>query len=330
MQNGGTPRFTRECISPPASVANLDCLAPFTIKSVAFPLAKLPTQRENAGACTRIRIWQALRALHLWHLASLDAPTVAVMWTLAFAWAVGVHLDGWVPLLIACGTWTVYVGDRLLDAQRAIRSGNLGALRERHYFHWRHRRVLIPMACATAAIATVLVAQCMPVAARNRDTALAAAALMYFSGVHTAARIPDWLRRLASKESLVGLLFTAGCAAPALSRLHSSHGPIFACLALFVALAWVNCAAIESWESPHNQTAVFPRSLVVGIAAIAVSGALAFTDMRATALACSAAASALLLALLDRKRARVSPLTLRALADLVLLTPLVLVLLGTR
>ncbi len=63
------------------------------------------------------------RALHLWHLASLDAPTVAVVWTLAFAWAAGVHLDRWVLVLLASGTWTVYVGDRLLDAHRAIRVG---------------------------------------------------------------------------------------------------------------------------------------------------------------------------------------------------------------
>ena len=307
-----------------------DCLAPFTIKLVALPQAKPPAQRENTGACTRTHTSQALRALHLWHLGSLDAPTVAIAWTLAFAWTVGVHLDRWVPLLIACGTWTVYVGDRLLDAQRAMRSGNLSALHERHYFHWRHRRVLIPIACATATIATVLVAQCMPVAVRSRDSVLAAAALMYFSGVHTAARIPDWLRKLASKESLVGLLFTAGCAAPALSRLHSSHAPIFACLALFVLLAWANCAAIESWESTHHQSAIFRRTLVLGVAAISISGALAFTDMRATSLASSAAASAFLLALLDRKRATVSPLTLRALADLVLLTPLFLVFLGTR
>lgn len=297
---------------------------------MALPPAKSLTRRESTGACAPAHTWQAPRALHLWHLASLDAPTVAVVWTLALAWTAGVHLDGWVPLLIACGTWTVYAGDRLLDAHRAMRSGNLGALRERHYFHWRHRRVLIPIACATASITAVLVTQCMPVAVRSRDSVLAAAALMYFSGVHTAARLPDWLRRLASKESLVGLLFTAGCAAPALSRLHSAHGPFLVCLALFAALAWANCAAIESWESTNNQTLVFRRTFVLGIAGIAASGVLAFTDMRASALASTAAASALLLALLDRKRARVSPLTLRALADLVLLTPLVLILMGAR
>ena len=297
---------------------------------MALPLANPLTQRENNCECAQIRTWQAPRALHLWHLASLDAPTVAVVWALAFAWAAGVDLNRWLPLLLACGTWTVYVGDRLLDAQRAIRSSDLGALRERHYFHWRHRRLLIPIACATAVIAAILVARCIPFPVRSRDSVLAAAALMYFSGVHSTTRLPDWLRRLASKELLVGLLFTAGCAASTLSRLHSAHGPLFACLAFFAALAWLNCAAIESWESSKNRTSVLLHTLALGTAGLALSAAFAFMDAQASALACSAAASALLLSVLDRIRARISALTLRTLADLVLLTPLVLVILRAR
>ncbi len=294
---------------------------------MALPLANPLTHRENSCQCTQT--WQAPRALHLWHLASLDAPTVSVVWALAFAWAAGVHLDLWVPLLLACGTWTVYVGDRLLDAHRAIRSGNLGALRDRHYFHWRHRHLLVPIACASAAIATDLVAHRMPVAVRSHDSVLAAAALVYFSGVHISTKLPEWLPKFASKEFLVGLLFTAGCAAPTLSHLHSAQWPFFACLEFFVALAWVNCAAIESWESSSSQTAILLSTFVLGAASLAASLAFAFTDARASALACSVAASALLLSLLDRTRTRISPLTLRTLADLVLLAPLV-VFLGAR
>jgi hypothetical protein len=270
------------------------------------------------------------RALHLWHLASLDAPTVAVAWTLAFAWAANVHLDSWVLLLLASGTWTVYVGDRLLDARRAIGSGRRDALRERHYFHWRHRRLLIPVACATAAIAANLVTRRMPVAVRSRDSIIATAALIYFSGVHSAARLPLWLRRLVSKELLVGLLFTAGCAAPTLSRSHSAQWPFFACLLIFVALAWLNCIAIECWESSENQNTVFLYAFVLAAAGVAASGALAITDPRAAALVCSATVSALLVCLLDRTRTRLSPLTLRMLADLVLMTPLIFVVLGAR
>jgi hypothetical protein len=296
---------------------------------VALSLANPLTLYDNSRKCAPTRAWQVSRALHLWHLTSLDAPTVAVVWALAFAWTVGVHLDRWVLLLLASGTWTVYVGDRLLDAHHAIRSRHLGALRERHYFHWRHRRLLIPMACVTAAIAATLVLRRMPVAVRSRDSVLAAAALIYFSGVHSSARLPRWLRRLASKEMLVGLLFTAGCAAPTLSRLHSARWPVFTCLVLFVALAWVNCAAIERWESSVNET-VFRRAFVLGIAGVGASVAFLFLEPRASALACSIAAGALLLCMLDRTRTRVSPLTLRAVADLVLLTPFVLVILGAR
>jgi hypothetical protein len=297
---------------------------------VALPLANPLTQRENGCEDVPARSWRVPRALHLWHLASLDAPTVAVVWTLAFAWAARVYLDLWVPLLIAFGTWTVYVGDRLLDVHRAIRSGDLDALRDRHYFHWRHRRWLIPMACGTAAIAADLVACRMPVGVRSHDSVLAAATLLYFSGVHSSARLPRWLARLASKELLVGLLFTAGCAAPTLSRLHSARLPFFACLVLFAALAWLNCTAIESWESRMNRTRVSLHTFVVGAVCVGASGAFLLMDVHASELACSAAISALLLSALNDMRTRVSPLTLRTLADLVLLAPLALIIAGAR
>jgi hypothetical protein len=269
-------------------------------------------------------------ALHFWHLASLDAPTVAVVWAIAFAGAAGVQLNSCVPWLIACGTWTAYVGDRLLDARRAMRSLRTDSLRERHYFHWRHRRLLIPSACVTAAIAVVLILSRIPVSMRNRDSVLAAAALIYFSGVHSAATLPSWVRMRVSKEFLVGLLFTAGCAAPTLSRLHSAQRSFIACLALFVALAWLNCSAIERWESFRPRSGLFQRMAILGIACFVVAGALSYTDARASALACTAGVSALLLLLLDRIRIRISPLTLRTLADMVLLTPMILIAMGAR
>ena len=206
-------------------------------------------------------------------------------------------------------------------------------MRDRHFFHWRHRRSLIPIACATAAIAIILIADRMPAAVRDRNSVLAAAALVYFSGVHSTARLPVWLRKLVSskllsKELIVGLLFTAGCIAPTIARVHFISWPFCVCFALFAMLAWINCSAIESWESSRLPSRVPLQTAVLAISAIAASGAMAFLNWRLSALACSAAISALLLSLLDRRRAAISPLTLRALADLVLLTPLVAVLLG--
>lgn len=300
--------------------------------SPANPLTVCDHQRPQA----KTPVWQAPRPLVLWQLASVNAPTVAVVWALAFAWLSGVHLQAWVLPLLACGTWTVYVGDRLLDVSRATRSGRLNELRERHYFHWQHRRTLIPLACCTAALAAALVVDRMPIAIRERNSVLAAAALMYFSGVHSPVRIPAWLRRLVSKELLVGVIFTAGCAAPAISQMHftadrgSAKWPLFVCFAFFAALAWVNCRAIEHWESSEKQAGVLLPAGMLTVAGAAISAALWQTNPRAAALAFAGTTSSLLLLLLDRARFSISALTLPVLADIVLLTPALLLPLGAH
>jgi hypothetical protein len=305
-----------------------------TIREVAFPLVSPQTaEKLEAIPVTSPRI-TASRLLALWHLASLDAPTVAVVWTLAIAWAAGVRLEPWIPLLIACGTWTAYAGDRLLDARRAIRSGNLDVLRERHYFHWRHRRKLLPIAACTAAIASILVLRLMPLAAREHDSLIVGAALAYFSGVHSPTRFPPWLRRITSKELLVGALFAAGCAAPAFSQVHSklagasNPGAILACVAFFAVLAWLNCTAIECWESRSERPHIRALATMTCLTGFAIALAMSFTHARASALVCSGAFSALLLLLLDRYRHRIAPLALRVLADVVLLVPAILILPG--
>ncbi len=271
--------------------------------------------------------------LRLWHLASFDAPTVAVAWALGFAWTAGVRLPLWVPVLLALATWAVYVGDRLLDARTGLRSGALHTLRERHFFHWRHRRILLPLAvgavCAAAAIVFVL----MPVAVRTRNSVLAAAALAYFSGVHSERRLQPLtlpiLSRLLSKEFLVGVLFAAGCCLPALSRAATIPGsslwPLCGAAAFLAALAWLNCHAIECWES-SGTSRILATAALLGLAGLLLAATFATTQPRPAMLLAAGAASALLLALLDRLRNRLTPLALRAAADLVLLTPLILVL----
>jgi hypothetical protein len=89
------------------------------------PLATLSTAQARlaSNAQTALAQLDAPVLLRLWHLMSLDAPTVAVIWSLSFAWAAGVHLPRWIPVLLALGTWAVYVGDRLLDTRSALRSG---------------------------------------------------------------------------------------------------------------------------------------------------------------------------------------------------------------
>jgi hypothetical protein len=51
------------------------------------------------------RALEAPNLLRLWHLSSLDAPTVAAVWSLGFAKAAGVRLPEWGPVLLILVTW---------------------------------------------------------------------------------------------------------------------------------------------------------------------------------------------------------------------------------
>lgn len=294
-----------------------------------LPLANSPAKSRHLRQLPVNRKLDAPPPLRLWHLASLDAPTVAVAWSLGFAWAAGIRLPAWVPTLLALGTWAVYIGDRLLDARAALRSNNLHSLRERHFFHWRHRRILAPLALLAACAATAIIFDLMPVSVREHNSVLAVAALAYFSGVHSSRRAATWRSPFFTKEFLVAVLFTAGCALPTLSRLRlasesdSSMWPLLAAVSFFAAVGWLNCRAIERWEcAGTSRISIF--ATLLGIAGLLLAVISDSMQPRVAALFVAGAVSALLLALLDRQRARLTPLALRAAADLALLTPFVL------
>jgi hypothetical protein len=286
-------------------------------------VATSSTLRPRSGVRrpARLRARQKiLTSLHFWHLTSLDAPTVAVVWTLAFAWSAHLRLPVWLPVVIALAAWSAYIGDRLLDARNARTP-----LRARHLFHWEHRRIFVPIAVAAALIGLGLVLYSMPASARERNSFLAAAALVYFTSVHSPWRIArPKLRLRLPKEFLVGVIFTLACATPTWARIPGHRLSLFVPIVIFTALAWLNCHAIEAWES---ETEMRPAAIVRPAAVLAVSAALLAIitasphDPRPAALLVTAALSAAMLALLDRYRQALAPVTLRAAADLVLLVP---------
>jgi hypothetical protein len=293
------------------------------------------------------RRFDAPLPVRLWHLASFDAPTVAVVWMLGLAWSAKISLPTWNPVLLALVAWAVYIADRLLDARASLASFNHHRLRLRHRFHWRHRRFFVPAAVAAALGAAWIVFGLMPTAARERNGVLATAALAYFTGVHSrlkrqpadlkplptspALLDPAHLWRPAailSKELLVGLLFTAACALPVIGRTISvpgrAHWTLFASAVFLAALAWLNCHAIERWESREKASrgsGVFAPAILLALAGLLLAAVFSAAHPRASALIEAGAVSALLLALLHRLRSHLTPLALRAAADLVLLTP---------
>lgn len=293
-------------------------------------VALLPLQRPAQPANGRILTGACSAAPKYWHLASLDAPTVAVVWACAFGWAAQVRLPPFAITLLALVVWAIYVFDRLLD----VRSGR-HLLQERHWFHWRHRRVLGMLAALAALAAGWMIASRLPLAALRRDSLVGLAALAYFSGVHgpgartrKLARVRSRAARLVPRELLVGIIFSLGCVLPILpiKSARLPHvcillaGPVVA----FAALAWLNVRSIGHWESSPASSGV--QRMAVHVAAVCAAGAalVGYAQPRAALLVLMAALSALALAALDRMRHRLHPVTLRAAVDLVLLTPLLL------
>jgi len=181
----------------------------------------------------------------------------------------------------------------------------------------------------------------MPVAARERNSILVAVGLAYFSSVHAGRNFPHFLSRLLrpllAKETMVAVIFTAACALPTLSHaavggsVHSASPlwSLVAAVVYFTLVAWLNCHSIERWEtagisSPGNRgsrSGTYSQGIGIGLAGLLLAGVL-FSHHRIALLIASGATAALLLALLDQFRGRLTPLALRVAADMVLLTPL--------
>ena len=290
---------------------------------------------------TSAALSQASRLLHLWHLTSLDAPTVAIVWCLAFAHAAaqpaGIPLPAWLPMILGLSAWAFYITDRLLDAKS---NANLHAasgralapqprplnpvLQPRHHFHWNHRHLFLPLAIFSTLAALALVVHYMPLVAQTRNSVLAVASLAYLASIHIPTR-----KLKLPKELLVAIVFTAACTFPTLLKTPSPHLSIVPAILSFTALAWLNCQAIESWEARTSPIAPITKAaLALACVTLALACSSAFHHQpRLAALMASAALSALLIFVLNLYGKRLNPTTLRTAADLALLTPLVMFLL---
>lgn len=234
--------------------------------------------------------------------------------------ACGIALPAGAPLLLALGTWLVYVADRLLDG---LPGAHAAHLRARHHFYARHRLPFLILGATGALLLLWLVFTRMAPLVRREDTAVFLVALVYFILVHTQSAAVEGL---LSKELAVGALFATATAVPVWARLGSAHTALVPLVVLFAALCWLNCAAINKWEQPLDAPLRFAERhlpLVCGIlAAVAIVLAAGSHSSRHLLLALAAAAA--LLALLDRSHTKLSPMFLRVAADAALLTPLLI------
>lgn len=272
--------------------------------------------------------------LALWHLLSLDAPSVAAVWTIAVASAVGLHLPWTSPAAMFVAVWILYVADRLLDA-RILDAPSLDSqqialdLEERHRFHYRHRRAFLTGIILSACALTALL-RSIDLHALRIYVLLATLLAAYFLLIHARA---DSAHRLP-KELAVGIFFPAAVFIPTVARLPQLRLDLLPIALLLAATCSLNCLFLYAWEHPHpharahSSTRWATRHLVAltwTIAALSfvyclLSACLLSSPYSLTA--CILASSLLLLAL-HYLRHRLQPIHVRALADLVLLTPLI-------
>ncbi len=279
------------------------------------------------AASENLAPWRSQGAPKFWlwpNLLSLDAPFVALMWQILFIRCFHVAAEPVPAILLAASVWLIYAADRALDAWR----GECAS--PRHRFYGAYWRILLPVWMAVLAVAAWLALTQLPMVLLRRGCFLLAAVVVYLVVIHGFRR---HFRRLWSpaftKEASVGFLFALGASLAAWTNVRTAVDA--ASIALFFMLCWINCAAIQKWESgpplgiPRPTTKSTPDiGWPVGWAATGVAlFALALLRMHRPVLGGAEMASAFAFLALDRAGRRFSPDVLRVLADVALLSPVV-------
>lgn len=278
-------------------------------------------------ASAPIETAQAYSPITWLNLLCLDAPLVAVAWQWLFARSFGAHLDLALRLLLFLTAWLIYLGDRFADT---IRLPATAPRSLRHRFCQQH------MAAWWIAIVVIFVV----------DTSLALRTLdlqMFILGATLAGICALYLflnhllggkwRPIPMKEKAVGVLFAAGTTLAVVGELPGLTISFAFAVVLFAILCTLNCLCIAAWEreldAAQGKTSLLTgwpsvaRALKpIGFGIIMASLVLALAWRFAAPLWICLAVSAALLIWLQRA-AHLPRDNRTALADLVLLTPLI-------
>jgi hypothetical protein len=237
---------------------------------------------------------------------------------------------------MAIAVWMLYAADRLMDARQMDSSSSQpNDLEARHHFH-HHHRTLFLTGILLASIALAILLPRLEASAIHLYLILGGLLSGYFILIHATPRA-EASRKLAHrlpKEIAVGIFFAAATFIPTVARRPDLRLALLPAALLFASLCSLNCLFIYAWEhaTPHpgrpaHATTRFAlRHLqAISILLTAASIALALFDRQAPWPIFSAtAAAATALLILHHRRHTLVATTLRAAADLALLTPLLI------
>jgi hypothetical protein len=266
----------------------------------------------------RPRWWQLPTVL------SLDAPAVSVAWLALLGRHLEIDLRWPEMFVLGASVWLAYAADRFIEGWR-LAPEEVRTPRHRFYQRWRG-----PVAAIWVA---VLAADFIVAWTRLGRTewlagwALTAAVAAYLLSHQFIHRTSRWR---VPKEVCVAGLLTGGIAVFLIGSTPLTT--VLPPLAFYGALCFVNCVLISVWERDvdraHQQSSL---ALIAGRTAwihwtpwlLAVLAIAAAVNRPIRLIAACAAASALLLAAVDWLQPRMGWRPARVLADLVLLTPVI-------
>ena len=262
------------------------------------------------------------------NLVCLDAPIVALLWLWLFShtFSLPVHPGNAIALFLTA--WLIYLADRLADAS-SLKGGLPRSLRQD--FCLRHREIWISALVLVAGFDLYVIGRNVAAGTFFAGAVVGILALIYLALNHPNGLI--W-RRLPAKEVAIGLLFTAGTLVALLPALDPFDGTFVAGALAFACLCSLNCISIARWECgldrAQGKTSVatchpkFVRhtgKICAGLALLSVT--LASLCRPSALIFVCVATSALLLALLNRFGGKLGGDQRTAMADLVLLTPII-------
>ncbi len=296
--------------------------------------SKFVTADDQVSVCEYpSNLRRVLTPLRLWHLCSLDAPSVATCWTAAIAHVSGVLLHWTTLAAMFSAVWIIYATDRLLDSRGDTLCTH--QLEERHRFHRRHRR---PFVVAIGMCSLLLVGLVFPFEHTELQLFSALGILLFAYCLLIHARpFPLEESALVPKEFAVGAFFAAAVFIPTVARAPQLRMALFPLALLLAAVCTLNCTLIYAWE--HEQStahAHWTTRLVMRHNNVAVCLVLSLATIvclrhpmvaSAPVAAISLAVSALCFLLLHASRKHIDRMDRRALIDFALLFPLGLLLL---
>jgi hypothetical protein len=268
------------------------------------------------------------------NLLCLDAPIVAVAWQGIFARAFGADLDFSLRLLLFLTAWLIYLGDRFADSIKLPADCPI-SLRHRfcreHMIGWWIAVVVIFIVDLSLALRTLDLQMLL------LGGTLAVICGLYLFVNHSLGG--KW-RPIPMKEKAIGILFAAGTTLGVVGELPGLTISFGVAVLLFAILCTYNCLSIAAWEceldAAQGKTSFMTgwpmaaralKTIGYGIALFAVGCAIFWRF--AWPLWLCLAASALLLVRLNLAE-RLPRDHRTALADLVLLTPLLALLFSFR